>query len=83
VATLSSYSGILVRQRAKTCIGYSEKGICDECLALKYNNLLANHLGVPKPVPQNFKYILKFYFETNSLKKTFAKSRSLCNLVYC
>ncbi|PKC16097.1 hypothetical protein RhiirA5_407408 [Rhizophagus irregularis] len=28
----------------KICMGYSEKDICDECLALKHNNLLENHL---------------------------------------
>ncbi|CAB4438552.1 unnamed protein product [Rhizophagus irregularis] len=58
-----------VAVRAKTCTGYSEKGICDECLALKHNNLLENRLAIPKPVPQNLKFTPKFYFETNSLKK--------------
>ncbi|EXX73794.1 hypothetical protein RirG_057140 [Rhizophagus irregularis DAOM 197198w] len=58
-----------VAVRAKTCTGYSEKGICDECLTLKHNNLLENRLAVPKPAPQNLKFTPKFYFETNSLKK--------------
>jgi hypothetical protein len=38
-------------------------------LVLKHNNLLANRLTVPKPAPENLKFIPKFYFETNALKK--------------
>ncbi|PKC59129.1 hypothetical protein RhiirA1_400179 [Rhizophagus irregularis] len=50
---------------AKICMGYSEKEICDECLALKHNNLLENRLAILKPAPQNLKFTPKFYFEIN------------------
>ena len=57
--------------RAKECTGYSESGkpICDNCLALKYNSVLARRLIIPKPAPENLKFTPKFYFENNSLKK--------------
>ncbi|CAG8479188.1 19168_t:CDS:2, partial [Racocetra persica] len=57
--------------RAKEYTGYSKSGkiICDECLILKHNFILANHLAIPKQAPENLKFTPKFYFENNSLKK--------------
>ncbi len=57
--------------RAKEYIGYSESGkiICDKCLILKYNPILNHHLTIPKPSPENLKFMPKYYFENNSLKK--------------
>ena len=57
--------------RAKKYIGYSEseKIICDKYLMLKYNPILNHCLTISKPLPENLKFMPKYYFENNSLKK--------------
>ncbi|RGB32097.1 hypothetical protein C1646_763278 [Rhizophagus diaphanus] len=56
---------------AKECTGYFDSGktICNEYYLLKYNPILSYRLTIPKLAPENLKFIPKFYFENNSLKK--------------